>query len=72
MHCMMRVSKIVWVMTEDETVFPFGSLTVEPGKSWRMKARAFKNAGWTEALAGAPFTARDMMSRGAWRRIIRA
>ena len=42
---MTRVSRIVYVMMEmeDETVFPFKSLTVEPGKSWR--AKAFKNAG---------------------------
>ena len=43
MNCMMRVSKIVRVMMEDETMFPFESLTVEPGKSWRKKARAFKS-----------------------------
>ena len=46
---MMRVSKIVRVMMEDETELPFKNLTVEPGKSWRNKARAFKNAGWIEA-----------------------
>ena len=51
MHCMMRVSKIVRVMMEDETVFPFKSLTVEPGESWRAKAKAFKNAGWIECWA---------------------
>ena len=33
MHCMMRVSKIVRVMMDDETVFPFKSLLVEPGRS---------------------------------------
>ena len=66
----MRVSKIVRGMTEDETVFPFGSLAVEPGKSWRKKARAFKSADWIGALGEAPFTARDAMSRGAWQRII--
>ena len=72
MRYMMRVTKAVRVMPEDETVFPFAGLTVEPGKSWRKKARAFKSAGWIEALGGAPFTAKDAMRRGAWRRIIRA
>ena len=48
MRYMMRVSKIVRVMMDDETVFPFKSLTVEPGKSWRAKAKASKNAGWIE------------------------
>ena len=52
MRCMMRVSKIVRVMLDDETVFPFKSLTVEPGKSWRAKAKAFKNAGWIGRLGG--------------------
>ena len=47
----MRVSKIVRVMMEDETVFPFKSLTVEPGESWRAKAKAFKKAGWIERWA---------------------
>ena len=51
MHYMMRVSKIVRVMMDDETEFPFKSLTVEPGKSWRAKAKAFKNAGWIECWA---------------------
>ena len=51
MHYMMRVTKAVRVMMEDETEFPFKSLTVEPGKSWRKKARAFKNAGWIECWA---------------------
>ena len=50
MHYMMRVSKIVRVMMDDETEFPFKSLTVEPGKSWRAKAKAFKNAGWIGRL----------------------
>ena len=63
---MMRVSKAVRVMMEDETVFPFKSLAVKPGESWRKKARAFKNAGWIEALGGAPFTGMDTTSRGAW------
>ena len=54
MHYMMRVSKIVRVMMDDETEFPFKSLIVEPGKSWRAKAKAFKNAGWIERLGGAP------------------
>ena len=44
MHCMMRVSKVVRVMMDDETVFPFKSLMVEPGRSWIRKAKAFKNA----------------------------
>ena len=43
MRCMMRVSKAVRVMPEYETVFPFKSLTVAPGTSWRKKARVFKN-----------------------------
>ena len=67
---MMRVSKIVRVMMDDETEFPFKSLTVEPGKSWRAKAKACKNAGWVGRLGGAPSTVTDMMSRGIWRRII--
>ena len=46
MHCMMRVSKIVRALMDDETVFQFKSLTVESGESWRAKAKAFKNAGW--------------------------
>ena len=62
MRCMMRVSKIVRVIMDDETVFPFKSLTVEPGMSWR--AKAFKNAGWVGRLGGAPFTARGAMRRG--------
>ena len=33
MRCMMRVSRTVRVMMDDETVFLFKSLTVEPGKS---------------------------------------
>ena len=49
-RCMMRVSEIVRVMMDDETEFPFKSLTVEPGKSWRAKAKAFKNAGWIGRL----------------------
>ena len=52
MHYMMRVSRIVRVMMDDETVFPFKSLTVEPGESWRAKAKAFKNAGWIGRLGG--------------------
>ena len=72
MSYMMRVTKGVRVMMEDETEFPFKSLTVEPGKSWRKKAKVFKNAGRIEALGGAPFTARDTMSLGTWRRIIHA
>ena len=51
MRCMTRVSKIVRVMMDDETVFPFKSLTVEPGKSWRAKAKAVKNAGWIRRLS---------------------
>ena len=66
MRCMMRVSKIVRVMMDDETEFPFKSLTVEPGKSWRAKAKAFKNAGWIGRLCGAPFTATATTSRGTW------
>ena len=53
-RCMMRVSKIVRVMMDDETVFPFKHLTAEPGRSWRKKAEALKNAGrverWAERL----------------------
>ena len=67
MRCMMRVSKIVRVMMDDETVFPFKSLTVAPGKSWR--AKAFKKAGWIGRLGGAPSMVKDMTSRGIWRRI---
>ena len=66
MHCMMRVSRIVRVMMDDETVFPFKSLTVEPGKSWRAKAKAFKKAGWIGRLGGAPSMVTAMMSRGIW------
>ena len=66
MRRMMRVSKIVRVIMEDEAAFPFKSLTVEPGKSWRKKAKAFKNAGWSERLGGAPFTNEGVTSRGAW------
>ena len=66
MRCMMRVSKIVRVMMDDETEFPFKSLTVDPGKSWRAKAKAFKNAGWIGRLGGAPSTVSDTMSRGIW------
>ena len=51
MRCMMRVSKVVRVMMDDETVFQFKSLTVKPGRSWRAKAKAFKNAGWIGAWA---------------------
>lgn len=47
---MMRASKIVRAMTEGETVFPFETLTAEPGKSWRKKSKAFKNADRIEAL----------------------
>ena len=61
---MMRVSKIVRVIMDDETVFPFKRLTVEPGKSWRRKVKAFKNAGWIGRLVGASSTVTDMMSRG--------
>ena len=60
---MMRVSKIVRVMMDDETVFSFAHLTVKPEKSWREKAKAFKNAGWIGRLGGAS-TVEDMMSRG--------
>ena len=66
MRCMMRVSRIVRAMMDDETVFPFESLTAEPGKSWRAEAKAFKNAGWIERLGGAPFTITAMMRRGIW------
>ena len=62
----MRVSKIVRVMMDDETEFPFKHLTVKPGRSWRRKAKAFKNAGWIERWGGAPFTVTDTMSRGIW------
>ena len=71
MRCMMRVSKIVRVMMDDETVFPFKSLTVEPGRSWKKMAKAVKNAGWTGRLGGAPSTVTATMSRGIWRRITR-
>ena len=54
-RCMMRVSKIVRALMDDETEFKFNILTVEPGKSWRNKAKAFKNAGWIERLGGALF-----------------
>ena len=64
MRCMTRVSKIVRVMMDDETVFPFKRLTVESGKSWR--AKAFKNAGWIGRLGGAPSTVTVATSRGAW------
>ena len=64
MRCMMRVSKIVRVMMDDETEFPFAHLTVEPGKSGRSKAMAFKNAGWIGRLGGAPSTVTATMSRG--------
>ena len=64
MRCMMRVSKVVRGMMDDETVFPFAHLAVEPGKSWRAKAKAFKNAGWIGRLGGAPSTV--AMSRGIW------
>ena len=66
MHCMMRVSKVVRVMMDDETVFPFAHLTVEPGRSWRKKAKAFKNAGWIGRLGGAPSTVTATTSRGIW------
>ena len=46
------------VMMEDETVFPFKSLTVEPGKFWRAKAKAFKNAG-DRALGRSAFRFRN-------------
>ena len=65
-RCMMRVSKVVRVMMDDETVFQFAHLTVEPGRSWRKKAKAFKNAGWIGRWGGAPSTVTDMMSRGIW------
>ena len=45
-------------MMEDETVFPFKSLTAEPGKSWRAKAKAFKNAG-DRALGRSAFRFRN-------------
>ena len=55
-HCMTRASRIVRALMDDETVFPFKSLTVEPGKSWRAKAKAFKKAGrigrWAERVHG--------------------
>ena len=70
MRYMMRVSKIVRVMMDDETDFQFKSLTVEPGRSWRAKAKAFKNAGWVGRLGGAPSTVTATTSRGIWRRII--
>ena len=66
LHCMTRVSKIVRVMMDDETVFPFKSLTVAPGKSWRAKAKVFKNAGWIERLGGAYSTVEATTSRGTW------
>ena len=66
MHCMMRVSRIVRVMMDDETVFPFNSLLVDPGRSWRKMAKAFKNAGWIGRLGGAPSTVTATMSRGIW------
>ena len=49
---------------DGETVFPFARLTVEPGKSWRNKAKAFKNAGWIGRLGGAPSANAVTMSRG--------
>ena len=51
MRCMMRASKTVRAMMDDETVFSFKILTVEPGKSWKAKTKALKNAGWIERLA---------------------
>ena len=50
MHYLMRVSKGVRVMMDDKDIFPFRSLTVEPGKSWRRKAKAFRKAGWVECV----------------------
>ena len=45
MRRMTRASKIVRATLDDETVFPFNILTVEPGKSWTAKkAKALKNA----------------------------
>ena len=67
MRCMMRVSKIFRVMMDD----PFAHLTVEPGRSWWNKAKAFKNAGWVGRLGGAPSTDTATTSHGVWRRITR-
>ena len=69
MLCMTRVAKGVRVMMEGGETFPFKNLTVEPGKSWRKKAKAFRKAGWIEALGGAPSTKPATTSRGIWLRI---
>ena len=55
MRCMMRVSKTVRALKDDETVFQFKRLTVESGKSWRAKAKAFKNAVRIDALGRSAF-----------------
>ena len=47
---MTRAAKKAVAMMEYKETFPFESLTINPGESWRRKARAFKNAGWIEAL----------------------
>ena len=46
-------------------------LLVDEGKSWRAKAKAFKNAGWIGRLGGAPSTVTATTSRSIWRRITR-
>ena len=48
MHYLMRVSRGVRVMMDDDEIFPFSSFDVNPGRSWRKKAKAFRGAGWIE------------------------
>lgn len=53
MRYLMRVTKKVRVMMENGAVAPFDEVRETLGKSWRIKGKAFKKAGWVEALGGA-------------------
>ena len=71
MLCMTRAAKGVLAIMEDDETFPFKSLAIKPGESWRRKAKAFRNTGWIEAQGGAPSMKPATTSRGVWRRIAR-
>ena len=51
MFYLMRVTKRVRVKMENGAVAPFDEVSETLGRSWRIKGRAFKKAGWIECWA---------------------
>lgn len=48
---LVRVSKAVRVLLEDEVEQRFGKLVPEPGSQWKGQVQAFKKAGWMDCWA---------------------